>query len=284
MKLSVLQIIKEEVENFFNDTLPNGQPGMADNYYDKFVGASTPKPQTPGEPKISGELIGSVDKQWNEPLETPIPVYKNPINLMGFSNNARGVLLNNGDLYLGLSYNALHKNILDLLAEKNIVPYNKISDYNVNLPKEFIAVTRVMHTNNFSDSSEYSSVQFPEYYKQIFNLANQKQPYKFMPLPRSASIKEIESPLDPNLQISNIPAGHKFNILDGKTEEKYYLATDKTGRGEKPIKLTRTQIENNWELDEVDWFDVPLGEYLEESYIGDVWETRTEKLECIEIH
>lgn len=97
-------------------------------------------------------------------------------------------------------------------------------------------------------------------------------------------INEIESPLDPNLQGSNIPAGHKFNIVDEKTEEKYYLAMDKTGRGEKPVKLTKTQIENAWDLDELSWFDVPLGEFLEESYIGDVWETRTEKIQCVEIH
>ena len=184
MKLSILQIIKEEVEKFFNDTQPNGQPSMADNYYDKFVGTSTQKPQTTSQPKISGELIGYVDKQWNTPLEIPIPVYKNPTNLMGFSNSTRGILLNNGDLYLGLTYNAFHNNILELLSKKGIIPYNKLLNYNTILPKEFVAVTRVMHTNNFSDSSEYSGVPFPEYYTQIFNLANQKQSFKFMPLPR----------------------------------------------------------------------------------------------------
>jgi len=184
MKLSILQIIKEEVENFFNDTQPNGQQGMADNYYDKFVGTSTQKPQTTGQPKISGELVGYVDKQWNTPLEIPIPVYKNPTNLIGFGNGVKGVLLYNSDLYLGSDANALHKNILELLSKSGIIPYNKLSNYNTNLPKEFVAVTRVMHTNNFSDSSEYSGVQFPEYYAQIFNLANQKQPFKFMPFPR----------------------------------------------------------------------------------------------------
>lgn len=212
MKLSVLQIIKEEVENFFNTTQTNGQPSMADNYYDKFVGASTKQPEATSQPKISGELIGQVDKQWDTPLEIPIPVYKNPINLMGFSNNARGILLNNGDLYLGQTYNALHDNILTLLAQKGIISYEKQLDYSTKLPEEFVAVIRTMHTNYFSDSSEYKYSTFPEYYAEIFNLANQKQPFKFTTLHKS--VEETESPLDPNNMYSNIPQGYDGKILN----------------------------------------------------------------------
>lgn len=75
-----------------------------------------------------------------------------------------------------------------------------------------------------------------------------------------------------------------FEEFSPKKEEKYYLWTDKTGRGERPIELTKTHIENTWDLDEEDDFDQTLGDYLEDSYIGDVWETREEKLECIRIH
>ncbi len=72
--------------------------------------------------------------------------------------------------------------------------------------------------------------------------------------------------------------------LNETAEEKYYLWNDKTGRGEKPMKLSKSHIEKTWDLEKTDWFDVPLSEYLEESYIGDVWETQTEKLECIGIY
>jgi hypothetical protein len=72
--------------------------------------------------------------------------------------------------------------------------------------------------------------------------------------------------------------------LNELAEDKYYLWTDKSGRGEKPHKLSKTNIENTWDLEETDWFDKTLREFLEESYIGDVWETRTEKLECIGIY
>ena len=213
MKLSLLQIIKEEVENFFNNTQQNGEPSMADNYYNKLVGASQQKPEV-STPKISGELIGQVDKQWDTPLEIPIPVYKNPTNLMGFSNNARGILLNNGDLYLGQTYNALHDNLLTLLAQKRIISYDKQLDYSTKFPEEFVAVIRTMHTNYFSDSSEYKYSAFPEYYAEIFNLANQKQPFRFMPLPRTGNVEEIESPVDPNNMYSNIPQGYDGKILN----------------------------------------------------------------------
>jgi hypothetical protein len=68
------------------------------------------------------------------------------------------------------------------------------------------------------------------------------------------------------------------------TEEKYYQWTDKSGRGEKPLKLAKSNIAKSWDLGEEDWFGKTLGEFLEESYIGDVWETQTEKLECIGIY
>ena len=73
-------------------------------------------------------------------------------------------------------------------------------------------------------------------------------------------------------------------FVNENKEEKYYIWTDKTGRGEKPIKLTKSHIEKTWDLDEQDYFDVPLYEYLENSYIDDVWETTEQRLVCIEIH
>ena len=72
--------------------------------------------------------------------------------------------------------------------------------------------------------------------------------------------------------------------LTEAVEEKHYLWRDKTGRGEKPVKLTASHILKTWDLEETDWNDVRLGDYIENSYIGDVWETTSEKLECIGIY
>lgn len=69
-----------------------------------------------------------------------------------------------------------------------------------------------------------------------------------------------------------------------KKEEKYFLVTDKTGRSAKPYKLDKAHIEKTWDLEEVDdTSEQTLGEFLEDSYIGDTWSTNTEKFECIEI-
>ena len=73
-------------------------------------------------------------------------------------------------------------------------------------------------------------------------------------------------------------------FVNEQIEEKFYIWTDKTGRGEIQNKLTKSHIEKTWNLKEIDNNGVTLGEYLNDSYIGDKWETRTERLECIEIH
>lgn len=67
-------------------------------------------------------------------------------------------------------------------------------------------------------------------------------------------------------------------------EEKYFIWTDKTGRGEKPLTLTKSQIENTWDLEETDYDGVSLVEFLEDCYIDDVWETREEKIICDKIY
>ena len=67
--------------------------------------------------------------------------------------------------------------------------------------------------------------------------------------------------------------------------EKYLLWIDKTGRGEKPIRLTKSHILKTWDLTEPDWTtDQTLKEYLDACYIGDIWETREQRLKCIGIY
>ena len=121
MKLSELvRIIQEEVQNYFSDWNTYDEPSMLDKYYEKKIGISTDVPSKEPEIHTKGDLIGYVTMQWSKPLKKPILVFKNPQSLNGFTVDARGILLKNDDIYLAESYNALHDNILDLLAEKGI--------------------------------------------------------------------------------------------------------------------------------------------------------------------
>ena len=168
---SILQIINEEIQDFYSDWRGDDEPSLADKYYEK-RGIATPKQQN----VINDKPIGYVDKQWQTPI-TPIPVYKNPKNLEGFTNETRGVLLSNGDFYVAQSYNALHDNILEMLASKGIVPLASTFHYDQKYPEEFVAVQRASNTKVFGQSMGYD--MFPPYYQEIFTTGNQVQPYVF---------------------------------------------------------------------------------------------------------
>lgn len=212
MKLSkLLRIIKEELEYFYDD-----EQGMADRYFEKNYGTQTTTMNP--EVKINAELVGYVDKVWGG-ASARIPVYKNPPNLVGFAASARGILLNNGDLYLASTDNALHTNILNMLGQKGIVPISKTIGYEELFPNEFVAVIRVGNTEVFAQSSAYHS--FPEHYKEIFAIGTQKQPFRFIAYPMGDNIDELESPLDPMNQYSNIPPGHDANILYEESDDIY---------------------------------------------------------------
>ena len=180
MKLSrLVQIIKEEISNFTTDWSMNDEPSLADRYYEK-QGIDTQTQQQQQVNPIDAELVGYVDKQLQSPI-TPVPVYKNPRTLDGFTKEARGILLSNGDLYLAQSYNAFHDNILPMLAAKGIVPHGATHNYDRNFPEEFVAVQRTFNTNNFSQSTAYD--EFPPHYEEIFAIGRQKQPYTFKAFP-----------------------------------------------------------------------------------------------------
>jgi hypothetical protein len=204
--LSIIQIIKEELQDFYDY---GDEQSMVDRYYERNI-SNKPATQTPKE-QINAELIGYVTKQWGAKLNEPIPVYKNPSRLIGFAANARGVLLEDGTFFLAPTPSAMHDNILDMLAEKGIVPMGRIHEYFNFYPDEFIAVQRFGTTDMFNQSSAYD--RFPEYYQQIFDNANRRQPYEFKEI-QDDNVNEIESPLDPNFQISNIPQGYDGNILN----------------------------------------------------------------------
>ena len=121
MNQRLLQIIKEEIENWFN-----GDDQSALNAYsDKFLSTNAPPAavapaQQTQQPKLDGELVGYVTKEWTRQLQVPIPIFKNPKSLTGAEAGARGVLLNNGDFYLTPKANAMHDNILATLGKKSI--------------------------------------------------------------------------------------------------------------------------------------------------------------------
>ena len=214
--LRILRIINEEISNWFNDD----DQSTLDAYSNKYLTTTAPpkaQPTAPSQPKVDGELIGYVTKEWARALQEPIPVYKNPRSLTGINVAARGVLLNNGDFYLAPLTNAMHDNILDMLGEKGIVPYGKVHEYYNYYPDEFVAVQRVGSSNIFAQSSAYD--KFPEYYEQIFELANQRHPFKFKA--NLTNLNELESPLDPMNQYSNIPPGYDANILYEKSDDIY---------------------------------------------------------------
>jgi hypothetical protein len=221
MKKNLLQIIKEEVQNWFKDY----DQSSLDAYSDKYLSTNAPppaatpaQPQQPAQPQANGQLIGYVTKEWSRTIPTPIPIYKNPQSLQGIGNGARGVLMANGDFYLTPSAKAFHDNILDVLGEKGIIPVATAYHYYDNLPEEFVAVQRVFNTNTFSQSAAYD--EFPEYYNQIFAVGDQKQPFSFKPVPVSKEVSEMESPLDPNMQISYRPEGYVDNNLYENSKKK----------------------------------------------------------------
>jgi len=200
MNQRLLRIIKEELEDFYDY---DQEQSMADKYFQTYAAPATMNPNI----KIDAKIAGYVGKSTSGKLKEPIPIYINPPNLNGFSSNARGILLSNGDFYLTPT-SILHDFILEVLGEKGIIPYAKAYDYANEYPEEFIAVIRIGSSDKFGQSSAYD--EFPDYYEEIFNLANRIQPFKFENHPY---IDEMESPLDPNLQISYFPQGYDAGLL-----------------------------------------------------------------------
>lgn len=171
---ALIQIIKEEIHDFYSDW--ESEPSVLDKYGEKNLGIAPSTNKNP-DVQINGELIGYVDKQAYQKLDQPIPVYKNPKTLDGFSQNTRGILLPSGDLYVAQNYKALHDNILELLADKNIIDRGKIYNYGEYYPKDFVAVVRAGNSKTFGQSSAYDI--FPNQYLEIFDNGDQKQPYYF---------------------------------------------------------------------------------------------------------
>lgn len=177
MMRSIIQIIVEEVQNFFSDWQMNDEPSVVDKYYEKYHGIDSTNTNKEVE-NVDAEVVAYVTTDWGgKILETPIPIYKNPKSLEGIGKIARGVLMQNADFYVAKTYYGAHEIILKELAEKNIIPQGLNTDYMHEFPDEFVAVQRNDTTNTFVQSDAYR--QFPEKYLQMFNNANSLHPYKF---------------------------------------------------------------------------------------------------------
>ena len=204
--LSIAQLIKEELQDFVKDYWQdNNKPSLADKVFAKNQGVDL-KQDTP----IDAELVGYINNRH--------PVYKNPKNLNGFANNTRGILMANGDLYLGKTLGAFHTYILALLAEHNIVPFAAQYDYDLG-EHDYVAVQRIVFSDVFAQSEVYK--EFPNSYYEIFDNGTAKQPYTFKYL-EDDNLNELESPLDPNYNavMSNIPPGYVHGILDELNKDK----------------------------------------------------------------
>lgn len=175
----ILQIIKEEAQKWFDDNHNyfNDEPSIADRYYDR-AGIQTPRSSQNNPNEISGELIGYVIKAWTTELKEPIGIYKNPKNLRGYDKNARAILTDAGDIYVGTDEKAFHYNMLELLAKKNIIPSSSVVlNYGQQMPEEYITVLREGLTNTFVQSTAYD--EFPIYYEEMFEYARQRQVFNF---------------------------------------------------------------------------------------------------------
>lgn len=203
MNKSVLQIIKEEISNFYSDWQMSDEPSIADKYYEKNLGVSSKTPDV----KINAEVVGYIDKQWDRPINPPVPIYKNPMSLEGFGREARGIIFSNGDFYLAQTTQPAHETILKLLSELGVVSYATTFNYFSEYPEEFVAVMRAFDSNSFVQSTAYDD--FPIYYQAIFDMANEKYPFKFHNL-------EMSEQLDPNNMISYHPDGYDAGIVNEK--------------------------------------------------------------------
>ena len=170
--IDIIELINEEIDKYYSDWTMDDEPSLADKMYQKKYGIETK--QAPVE--INSELVGYVNKQATRPI-TPVGIYKNPRNLKGFGDDTRGILLNNGDLYLAQNYQPRHANILDLLSDKGIIPFASKFDYDKKYPPNFVAVVRAGNENTFGQSSAYDV--FPNEYIEIFQNADLHQPFQF---------------------------------------------------------------------------------------------------------
>lgn len=75
----------------------------------------------------------------------------------------------------------------------------------------------------------------------------------------------------------------KFNdfLTEGLEPGKHFLVYDLSGRSAKPYKLDLDHMKSTWDLEEEDDDEQILGDFLDNSKIGDEWRTPSEKIICL---
>ena len=63
--------------------------------------------------------------------------------------------------------------------------------------------------------------------------------------------------------------------------KKTFKVTDKTGRSIKPYTFDKEHIKEHWDLLEESWDEQTLGEFLDESYIGDALENAEPSIDYV---
>ena len=174
--MNIYEIIEEEIQKLIKEQQwDDGEESLADKMYANRFGLNQVKqtqPQEDTECLNGGEYFGDV------PVDGKLQkMVKNPKHLRGYFPGIRGVLVNTGDFYLVTSTNNIgHIEIINYLAKKGIVP-DYAYNYNTKYPQEFVAVVRNGSENSFSQSTAYE--EFPDYYKQMFELGNYEFSYQF---------------------------------------------------------------------------------------------------------
>ena len=173
--MNLQNLIILEFQSFIREYFDPDEETLIDKYHaTKGIHTQPPKEE------IDGEFIGNVTYSWERKTKEPIPLYKNPRNLNGFPKETRGVILQNGDIYLAAHTDALHDNILMLLSKKGIVPTAATFNWYRDFPEEFVAIQRMGNTNIFTSSASYADFpKTPDVYIEHFDNANDKHPYKF---------------------------------------------------------------------------------------------------------
>ena len=174
--MNLLQLVSDEVLNFLAEYFDYDEESLLDKYHEKRGFHSIPQKKVP----VEGEYVGNVETSGRMKLDMPEPIYKNPKNLEGFPPMARGILLQNGDVYLNTGQKGLHDDILSFLAKKRIVPFGTTHDWTEKHPEEFVAIHRMGNSNIIAGSTSYNTFpHIPDHYIEHFDNANSKHTYKF---------------------------------------------------------------------------------------------------------
>ena len=78
-----------------------------------------------------------------------LTIIKNPQNLSNFQKNVKGVISETGDLYLELTEEFIHNDILAVLKDKKLISDTTTKNWTHQLPDQtkFVTVQRVENTN-----------------------------------------------------------------------------------------------------------------------------------------